>query len=169
MVSGGWINRARKEKEKAVFSRYSRQWEKGWGGSLQASRAGSLSESHVKTQGKRERDWLSSLAPRQSSSTDWQLKNAMICYVCPRQCRENSKSMTMQSEWESNAKYFPRHLLQNAICFFRWIADVLLSLLLVAHSQVWLLLQKSSKLHTNIYDTYFISFTWVACMGSVCK
>lgn len=129
----------------------------------------SLSESRVKTEGKRERDWLSSLAPRQRSSTDWQLKNAMICYVCPRQCRENSKSMTMQSEWESNAKYFPRHLLQNAVCFFWWIADVLLSLLLVAHSQVWLLLQKSSKLHRNIYDTYLISFTFNGWVLSVSK
>jgi len=30
----------------------------------------SLSESLVKTEGKRERDWLSSLAPRRSSSID---------------------------------------------------------------------------------------------------
>lgn len=45
---------------------------------------------------KKERD--SSLAPRRTASTDWQLKNAMICYVCRRHCRENLKSITMQSE-----------------------------------------------------------------------
>lgn len=95
---GLFIFKERKEKEKAVFSRDSGRWEKGWGGSLQASRAGSLFLRAVWRQKERERLWLSSLAPRQSASTDWQFKNAMICYVCPRHCRENSKSITMQSE-----------------------------------------------------------------------
>ncbi len=101
MVSGGWINRAihyqgEERKGKSCLFKGYWAWEKGWGGSLLASRAGSLFLRAVWRQKERERLWLSSLAPRQSASTDWQFRNAMICYICPRQCRENLKSITMQ-------------------------------------------------------------------------
>ncbi len=66
---GLFIFKERKEKEKAVFSRDSWRWEKGWGGSLQASRAGSLFLRAVWRQ--KERETMAVFTGPQTERLNW--------------------------------------------------------------------------------------------------